>query len=259
MPIDTTETLYPTKSLRFQICDFFCKLRRNKAGISTPLRVNLHDMEELLQYHVIDDGNDDKIIALGRELVSLNNERFGDAMDRPVISITNLPSPEDFLRAYSRDEVLDVRCSTENIEAYMSKLKERTRVAEQIRQYGDGVRLDRLSNGRVAIVLGDKKMKVNKTKKHKIDVLVIIVQLMYGESVDPPGVSIDSYERGYNVSYDDLLRYLHRIEGNEDENDQSNIDSDTVKDAVSYLDKRSMKIFSCSLFRTNNDSLSWVL
>ncbi|MCX6705439.1 MAG: hypothetical protein NT162_03860 [Candidatus Woesebacteria bacterium] len=252
------EPLYPRKSLRHQICEFFREIRINETGIGTPFEIKLGDMSSLLQYAQ----GDDRLEALRLELYDLDRERFGTSMDRPVISIINLPSSENFATAFQNNNSLEVRCASENIEDYIQKLEERTQAA---RSHFGLVELNPLSSGGVRIVLGDKTMKVTKSRINGIDLRINIVRLMYGESVAllDRDISMNEYEidgpyeRGNFVNYEDLLSALRIIEGNEES--LSIITLGSIEDAIIGLNDRSMEKFGRSLFVTNDGGLKWGL
>ena len=255
---------YPTKDLRYKICEFFEELQVDSTGLGPQLHVSLVDMESLLEFAVGSD-EDAKIEALWSELLALNEERFGDAMNRPVISIINLPVPEDledFHTNFISGGILDVRCSSKNLEDYMTELKIRTLAAIQAQRYGGRLGLERLPDGRVKIIFGEKEMTVNKTKKLVFDLRISMVLLMFGETIDltdDRSVSITDYNKGDHITYNKLLSPLRIIEGVERMDDPSSIDLKSIKDAARGIRNASLKKLGLSIFDTNDEGMKLVL
>jgi len=255
MPAETL--LYPTKSLRYQICEFFIDRRRREAGLGGPIRIKLKDLGREVYEYANSDNEDERIKAIGDQLYLLNKEWFGDSLEREVINILNLPAPADFLTAFRENKEIEVRCLSKNLEDYVSELKTRTRVA--IREKGL-VELEQLPS-RINIILGDKEMYVGKSKKNNFNLSINIVQLMYSGSVNILGDVFslsDNYERKDFVLYLDLLRVISHIEDDVNENNQEKI-LKSIKDAVRDLNKRSMEIFEHPIFEEINEGLSWIL
>ena len=63
MPPDT-ETLYPTKHLRNQICEFFLEKRRKEPGLGDLFHIKLQELGPFLEFA----NSEDPIETLGQEL-----------------------------------------------------------------------------------------------------------------------------------------------------------------------------------------------
>ena len=249
MPLEVPT--YLNKTLRYKICDFFYNKRIKHLGIGGSFVFRLQEMTSILEYAT----GGDRTKGLGEELHSLQKERFGDLDDKPVINISNLPPIENFNNAFEMNQPLLVTCSSKNLEDYVKVLKDRTQAA--MRHLGL-VELVPLPSGGVKIVLGDKEMKINKSKRDNLNLCIAIVKLMYGESVKvyDDNISLVNYERKDFVEYFHLTGSIGEILGEE-------IDEDTMRksiyDAIRHLNKRSMKIFESPLFEIKNEGLNWVL
>lgn len=252
----TTKEIYPTKTLRYKICEFFLNKRIDSPGLGVPLNINLVDMRYLLDYAT--GSNDEKIIKLWIELNELNKEAFGADMERNVIDIFHFPdNNEEFITIFKNGSILQVRCLSKNIEDYMTELKERTQAAR--RHYGL-VELIPLSGG-VKIVLGDKEMSIGKSKNNDIDLHINIVKLLYGDSVNLPDGDItleEDYKRGDLVVLDDLVNILQMIEGTDGDNNPTS-DNKAVYDAVRNLNTRSVTFFGRPLFNLDRGIVNWIL
>lgn len=257
------ETLYPEKTLRYQVLELFLNKRRQTVGLAGTIRIPLQELRCVLEYAKTDnednrDLNILRIESLADELISLNEEKFGDLLKkRPLINVINKEILNNLPLHFERGNVLVIECTSKNIEDYILELKNRTRVAMRINGMSE---LIELSTGGVKIVLGDKEMKINKTKGSNINLRVCIVKLMYGQSITIPGriISINDYERGNSICYNDLLESLREIEATEDEA-LSKITFDSIYDAIRGLNERSMEIFEHSLFEIDNEGLKWIL
>lgn len=252
------EAMYPEKRLIYKICEFLLEVRRKKPGLGTKLQVRLQDMETLLEY-ATSTTSEDKINELGQRLSDLDEERFGDHVDRRVIEILDASILEDFLEKFKANEILLFRCLSQDLEDYILELKRRTQNAISANQLVGSVGLEQIDNGRIRITLDDRVMKINKTKKHNFDLSISMVRLMHGDPVSLNGknISINNYERGNHISYGDLLGPLRGIEGEPD--NQSSINERTIKDAVRNLNPRASKKLGRPLFEADDEGLRWVL
>jgi len=245
--------LYPTKTLRYQICDFLLKKKRGEPTLGTPLNIKLQEMEPILQYAV-----GDRIKALEHELSILDKERFGGAEEKTVIDIIQAPQSEDFAVAYKNNETIKIRCYSKNIEEYILELKTRTRVA--IRNYGLA-ELIHLPSGGARIVLGDKEMEIGKSKKDgDMDLSVNIIKLMYGESISILRNNLSlgiGYTRGDLVFYEDLLKIFHKLDDFTADNEDKKIRS--FKDVAFNLNERAVEEFGKPILDKNTEGLRWIL
>lgn len=252
------ETQYPEKTLIYKICEFFLEIRRKQTGLGTKLHVRLQEMGNLLE-HAISTNDEDRIKELGQRLSFLDEERFGEHMDKRVIEILDISILEDFLKEFKSNETLYFRCSSENLKDYISELKRRTQDAISASGHGGSARLEQLDNGRIKILFGNEVMRVNKTKKHTFDLSIHMVRLMYGypASLNGDDILINNYERGNHITYEDLLDPLRRIEG--EEYSQSSISDRSIKDIVRSLNGRALKKLGHPLFKADGEGLSWAL
>lgn len=257
MPAETT--LYPTKTLRYQICNFLLERRRREPTLGTPLAIKLQEMGPLLEYAA---GEDDieRIEALGNELVLLNKERLGDMLEKTIIDILPPPisSSKDFVVAFKDNKTIEVRCLSKNIEEYIAELKNRTQAA--IRNLGLA-EITPLPSGGVEIILGDRKMRIGKSKGNNFNLSSNIVKLMYSGSVTVLGATFslqDNYERKEFILFTDLLGVISNIEDDIDEDNQLKI-LKSIKDAVSNLNERSNEELGRPLFGIENEGLYWAL
>lgn len=251
------ETLYPEKTLKYRICDFFLKKRRKEPGLGTPLSVKLQEMKSLLEY-AIGDSEDKRIKALEHELSLLDKERLDGPEEKTVIDILQPPQSKDFITAFKNNETIQVRCFSKNIEEYVLELKTRTRVA--IRNYGLA-ELIHLPSGGVKIILGDKEMKVGKSRNNNFNISVNIIKLMFNGSVTILGDVFsleDNYKRKDFILFVDLLYVISEIEDDVDRDNQDKIFK-SITDAVSNLNEKSMEELGHPLFEIQNEGLNWNL
>lgn len=253
--MSTEQTLYPEKTLKYQICNFFLEKRRREPGIGNPLDIKLHEMIPLLEYA---SGKDNPIKTLGNELSVLDHERINSHEEKTVIDILQAPQSEDFFTAFKNNETIKIRCFSENLDEYIKKLKTLTRVA--IRHYGLA-ELKPLPSGGVKIILGDKEMKVGKSKKNNFNLSANIVKLMYSGSVTILGDVFslgDGYERKEFIHFIDLLDPISKIVDDINEDNQSVV-LKSITDAVSDLNDRSVEELGYPLFEIQNEGLNWNL
>jgi hypothetical protein len=255
------EILYPNKTLRYQICNFIKNRRIAETGLGTSLRIPVREMGDLLQYANVDslegDMTTNRIELLQEELFYLDDELFGTSMDRRVINIVNKSEMINLVRAFENSLVLIVRCLSENIADYISELEARTLVA---RRYYGLVELKRTTSGGVIVVLGDKSMKVGRSKRNNNDLRINIVRLMCGgtNAFSNGDFSLENYERGFCINLVDLLDSLRGIEG-VDVADASGITLDSIDDAVTGLNARSEEHFERPMFELIDGGIKWVL
>jgi hypothetical protein len=230
------EELYPTKELRYKICEFLLNRRIIEVGIGTPLRIKVRDMEFLLEYTNTAD-RDERVNALADELISLNSEGFNDSVKRPVIQILDMSILNNLQNAFTRDLILTIRCASKNLEDYITELEQRTIAV--VRRESNSVEFEELPNGGVKISLTNKEMKVGKTK-NSFDLRINVVKIVYDEK------SITIY---------DLVDQLQELEGG----NRSNIQMRSIADTIRGLNKRSNKIFGCPIIEKANNCFSWNL
>lgn len=252
--------IYIRKTLRYNILEFLYEQRVKEVGLETPIRIRVRDMWFLLEYAT--GGTDsEKIKALANELLSLNSERFDG---KPLIEILDTTILSYLSKAFKNDLFLNVVCSSENIKGYISKLKEQTKIAKRILEI---VELEPLIGGGVKIVLGDKYMRVTKSKGDTFDLRVNIVKLMYGETVSFNGGKISlgkRYKRKDSIIWSDLLYPLGVIQdvdiGDMNDKDKAKYIR-SVKNEITQLNKRSKEKFDRVLFESNDTDtgLKWSL
>jgi hypothetical protein len=244
--------LYPTKTLRYQLCNFLLKKKREEPTLGTPLNIKLREMEPLLQYAV-----GDRIKALEHELSILDKERFEGPEEKTVIDIIQAPQSEDFTVAYNNNETIKIRCFTKNIEEYILELKTRTRVAIRNFRLAE---LVHLHSGGVKIVLGDQEMDIGKTRDGDMDISVNIIKLMYGESISILRRNLSlglDYTRGDLVFYEDLLEIFHKLDDFTADNESKKIKA--FKDVAINLNERAMPKFGKPILEKNTEGLKWIL
>jgi len=248
------ETLYPEKTLIYQICKFLSDKKRKITGLGGPLSFKLKEFEGLFEF-AKGDNHDKKIMFFYDALSILNHESFGVDLDRNVINIFNLPDKENFINNFNNNDSIVIEYLTENLDDYVEKLKGRTRVA--IRNLGL-VELVCLPSGGVNIILGDKKMSIGKSKINNFNLSSSIVKLMYGGSVTILGDIFsleDDYKRKEFINFIDLSYVISKIV----DNDNQSVVLKSVKDAVSNLNERSIKELGHPLFEIQNEGLNWKL
>ena len=249
------ETLYPTKTLKYQICNFLLEKRRREPGIGDPLNIKLQEMIPLLEYA---SGKDNPIKTLGKELSLLDKERLNSHEEKTVIDILQVPQSEDFITAFKNNETIKIRCFSENLDEYIVKLKTLTRVA--IRNLGLA-ELVYLPSGGVNIILGDKKMNIGKSKINNFNLSSNIVKLMYSGSVTILGDVFslgDGYKRKDFIYFIDLLYVISEIVDDINEDNQSVV-LKSITDAVNDLNERSVQELGYPLFEIQNEGLNWNL
>ena len=248
------QPLYPTKSLRYEICKFIFNRRLDEPSLGGPLLIKFQEMRGLLDY-AVGHNKSEKMEAFAEELLSLNEEVFGDSMKRPVIKILDLKVLNKLPIAFENNLVLRVQCLSKNIGDYISELETRPQAA---RRYYGLVELESLPNSGVKVVLGDKEMQVTKSKINNVNLYISLVKLMYGK----PGedVLLNDYKRTDHVSFSNLVDAILEIGGIDEDNQENRLKIEkSIKDAVIYLNKKSKKKFGSFLFEEKDDGLIWIL
>ena len=253
---------YETKNLRYKICEFLIEKKREQDTIGRPLIIGLKELEDLLQYavstKVVGAKKGDRILDLAAELGKLNNERFGDNLEKSPLQIVNVEILEgDFVSNFEENEDIEIKCLTKNLEEYMYLLREATGRAKQAENQ---IRASDLPNGGVLIIVADKSMKIGGGRGEAIR--ANIVRLMLGEGVRPPNrrknISIPSYQKGDIVAFSDLVDLLEDIGDN-----ASNLDitDRTIRDAVRGINERAEepKNFGKFIFKISENESSFRL
>lgn len=238
------EELYPTKDLRYKICDFLIKRRVERPTLGDLFEIKFQEMEDLLQYAAVDRG--DRVLrlkALRKELSVLNLEPSIEDPENTVINIYNLPTEDDFIQAYNENQLLKVQYTSESLDNYELKLKERTLVVN--RRLGI-VEFKILPSGGVKIILGEKRMTVGRAKGERINLRSQIIQIVHEEEfiylcdlLDKLYTDEDIYE---DMSEDDRLRITK-----------------SITDAVIGLNERSNQKFNKPIIENINMGLKWIL
>lgn len=253
----TEQTLYPEKTLIYQICKFLSDKKRKITGLGGPLSFKLKEFEGFFE---VAKGatNEEKIMSLYNALSILNHESFGPALDRNVITILNMPNKENFINSFNNNDSIVIKYLSEDIDDYEEELKTRTQVA--IRNLGLAEIIP-LPSGGVKIILGNKKMNIGKSKINNFNLSANIVKLMYSGSVTVLGDVFslgDGYERKEFIHFIDLLDVISKIVDDINEDNQSVV-LKSITDAVSDLNKRSVKELGYHLFEIQNEGLNWNL
>ncbi|ETB64126.1 TPA: hypothetical protein DIC38_00590 [Candidatus Nomurabacteria bacterium] len=234
--------LYPEKSLRYKILEFFLNKRLRKSGIGGIIKVPLKELEPLLEYS--HSGN--RVESLINELNELDEESFGNFPEekRPVLNIVNKEILNNANTIFNSNDILKVEYTSENISDYLNKLKERTKAAKELLGFSE---LQELTNDRIAICLGNKKIILNKTRGGGIFNLAInITRLMYGQTVK--GKALEDYEPHYSISFNELRECLDYIFDTE-------LTDKQIKDAIFGINKKSIEEFDKNIFEIDDQGV----
>jgi hypothetical protein len=245
--------LYPTKDLRYKICEFLIDKRIKTPGLGNILKIKGEEIRDLLEFAITSNGNTREDVFI-EELIHIEDEVFNDTK---LLIIENKEVLNNFDQWIRGGSVLKVRCDSKMLENYISELKNRTRVA--LRNLGLA-EIKPLPSGGIEVILGDKEMKVHMTKKHDFNLYITIIQLTSGAVITMNGnerILEKNYKKGDHISYNQLLEILRSIEGNEN-TDESKINDKSIKDAIRYINSRAETELGISLLEKDKTGLKWV-
>lgn len=243
---------YLSKELTFSICKFILERRIDEDGIGNPIEIKIEDMEPLL-FCAHGNNMQEDIDELGKRLLFLNSETFGESMNRSVIKITDTSLLNKLSEHFGKGRSIKIVCSSENIEDYIDTLKRRTDAL--LRNLGMG-RIDILPNGAIMLKIGDKEMKVTRSKNNDKNVSIYVTRLMFGEVIESNygNVSIEDYKRGDHIFSDELIKCLKKIWG-ESVDEITTQDRKLLNGVVSELNQRASKELGFSMYEINDQGL----
>lgn len=285
--LEEYEKLDIYKSLIYQICDFLIRKRQsfNDGLINRPIRFQLRDMEDILEY--IRPTREDeevenfderkyKLEKLKQELVNLSEDSITEGSPT-IITILNPEILEDFSGNFDTNQEIKIKCSTEGLQAYKEKLKELTANMEI-----DGIdfSLTVAPDGKRCVVhFGNKQMNITKGKnifplKLNIAMLLFGKKIKVIEGVNNEEISIRTFDQllnrsefpteiqirssdyspGHALAIESLRRVLDYAKDSVSFGARENvINRRSVIEAISDIEKDSLKILGKSLLKRNDD------
>ena len=256
------------KQPMYKLCDFLMIKRtsREGRGLMTTISFPLVEFNALFDY--IEGSNEEKINEIKSILVVLDDDTvIIDGAEQKIITILNPDILNSFLESYQNNELLKIRYTSENVEAYQSKLRKRTEALE--RKLG-GILVETTSSGGALISVGAKVMET-RPKNSAEPVGPHIILLLAGNIIPLSSgpISIksyslendgfyDDYERGDSVEIEYLQRILSFIK---DPGRISVVEKRSITDSIRAINTKSSseENFGADIFITEGNSVRWVL